>query len=203
MLRGSSVSGAPGGKLRGAFEISRAVAHGDACAVLAALRACGIDKAIDPRHSPARDLAVALVAQRVLRPGSKLAAARGFRPESASSTLAAQLKLPKDVCANRLYEAMDWLLGRQPRIEKALAEKYLKEGKSVPATSPRPGATAGTARWPGTATAGTASGGCRRSSSGCCATAKAGPSPSKPFPATPPIRRRCPRKSASCGSASG
>ena len=37
-LRGSSVSGAPGGKLRGAFEISRAVAHGDACAVLAALR---------------------------------------------------------------------------------------------------------------------------------------------------------------------
>ena len=69
-LRGSSVSGAPGGKLRGAFEISRAVAHGDACAVLAALRACGIDKAIDPRRSPARDLAVALVAQRVLRPGS-------------------------------------------------------------------------------------------------------------------------------------
>ena len=130
-LRGSSVSGAPGGKLRGAFEISRAVAHGDACAVLAALRACGIDKAIDPRRSPARDLAVALVAQRVLRPGSKLAAARGFRPESASSTLAAQLKLPKDVCANRLYEAMDWLLGRQPRIEKALAEKYLKEGKPV------------------------------------------------------------------------
>ena len=131
VLRGSSVSGAPGGKLRGAFEISRAVAHGDACAVLAALRACGIDKAIDPRRSPARDLAVALVAQRVLRPGSKLAAARGFRPESASSTLAAQLKLPKDVCANRLYEAMDWLLGRQPRIEKALAEKYLKEGKPV------------------------------------------------------------------------
>ena len=101
MLRGSSVSGAPGGKLRGTFEISRAVAHGDACAVLAALRSCGIDKAIDPRRSPARDLAVALVAQRVLRPGSKLAAARGFRPESASSTLAAQLRLPEDVCANR------------------------------------------------------------------------------------------------------
>ncbi len=38
--------------------------------------------------------AVALVAQRILEPGSKLAAARLFRPETAVSTLSSQLGLP-------------------------------------------------------------------------------------------------------------
>ena len=131
VLRGAVVAGDPVERLKRAFNISRSVSHGDACAVLAALRGCGIDKAIDPRRSPARDLAVAMVAQRILAPQSKLASARGFRPKTASSTLAAQLKLPKDVCEDKLYAAMDWLLERQPRIEKALAEKHLEEGKPV------------------------------------------------------------------------
>ena len=91
----------------------------------------GVEQAIAPRRSRSRNLAVALVAQRILEPGSKLAAARLFRPETAVSTLASQLGLPENVSGDRLYETMDWLLERQPRIEKALAEKHLSEGSPV------------------------------------------------------------------------
>ena len=72
-----------------------------------------------------------MVAQRILEPGSKLAAARLFRPETAVSTLASQLGLPENAGGDRLCETMDWLLERQPRIEKALAEKHLNEGSPV------------------------------------------------------------------------
>ena len=130
ILSGADLADAPA-KLEGAFEISRSLQHGNAAAVLAALRGCGVDRAIASRRSRSRDLAVALVAQRILEPGSKLAAARRFRPETAVSTLASQLGLPESVSEDRLYETMDWLLERQPRIEKALAEKHLSEGSPV------------------------------------------------------------------------
>ena len=129
LLRGSVVADAPGGGLSGAFSISRSLPHGNAAAALAALRACGIDKAIDPRRSPARDLAIAMVVQRLLKPESELAPARSFCRETASSTLSAELELPEVVSEERLYEVIDWLLRRQPRIEKALAEKFLADGK--------------------------------------------------------------------------
>ena len=129
VLKGAVLADAPGGRLDGAFAIPRP--HGNAVAVLAALRACGIEQAIAARRSPKRDLAAAMVAQRILEPGSKLAAARSFRPETAASTLASQLGLPESVGEDRLYEAMDWLLERQPRIERALAERHLAEGSPV------------------------------------------------------------------------
>ena len=131
VLKGAVLADAPGGGLGGAFRIARALPHGNVAAVLAALRACGIEQAIAPRRSPKRDLAAAMVAQRILEPGSKLAAARSFRLETAASTLAAELGLPENVSEDRLYEAMDWLLERQPRVEKALAERHLREGSPV------------------------------------------------------------------------
>ena len=130
ILRGAAVADLPAA-LEDAFTISRSLQHGNAAAVLATLRGCGIEQAIASRRSRSRDLAVALVAQRILEPGSKLAAARLFRPETAVSTLASQLGLPENVNEDRLYETMDWLLERQPRIEKALAEKHLSEGSPV------------------------------------------------------------------------
>ena len=130
ILRGADPADAPA-ELEDAFTISRSLQHGNAAAVLAALRGCGVDRAIASRRSRSRDLAVALVAQRILEPGSKLAAARLFRPETAVSTLASQLGLPENAGEDRLHETMDWLLERQPRIEKALAEKHLSEGSPV------------------------------------------------------------------------
>ncbi len=132
VLKGAVLADAPGGGLGGAFAIPRSLPHGNVAAVLAALRACGIEQAIAPRRSPKRDLAAAMVAQRILEPGSKLAAARSFRQETAASTLAAELGLPGNAGEDRLCEAMDWLLERQPRIEKALAERHLAEGSPVP-----------------------------------------------------------------------
>ena len=130
ILRGAAVADLPAA-LEDAFTISRSLQHGNAAAVLATLRGCGVEQAIASRRSRSRDLAVALVAQRILEPGSKLAAARLFRPETAVSTLASQLGLPENVSEDRLYETMDWLLERQPRIEKALAEKHPGEGSPV------------------------------------------------------------------------
>ena len=131
VLKGAVLADAPGGGLGGAFQIARSLPHGNVAAVLAALRACGIEQAIASRPSPKRDLAAAMVAQRILEPGSKLAAARSFRTETAASTLAAELGLPGNVSEDRLYEAMDWLVERQPGIEKALAERHLREGSPV------------------------------------------------------------------------
>ena len=129
ILSGADPADAPA-KLEDAFEISRSPQPRSAARTAAAFPCCS-DRAIASRRSRSRDLAVALVAQRILEPGSKLAAARLFRPETAVSTLASQLGLPENVSEDRLYETMDWLLERQPRIEKALAEKHSGEGSPV------------------------------------------------------------------------
>ena len=65
-----------------------------------------------------RSLVVAMIVERLLHPGSKLAATRLWR----HSTLAEQLGVA-DAGANDLYGALDWLLARQKRIEKKLAAR--------------------------------------------------------------------------------
>src|SRR6266478_5291995 len=76
---------------------------------------------------PERDLICALVTARILDPRSKLATARGLDEETASSSLAGSLHLAS-ATADDLYEAMDWLLPRQQRIEQALAKRHLSDG---------------------------------------------------------------------------
>jgi len=71
-----------------------------------------------------------MIVARVLDPRSKLATARGFRPETASSSLGEVLAL-NTADEDDLYQAMDWLLPRQPRIERALAQRHLNEGSLV------------------------------------------------------------------------
>jgi len=51
--------------------------------------------------------------------------------ESATSTLAEELGLDERVNEKELYSAMAWLLKRQDRIERRLAEMHLDEGKPV------------------------------------------------------------------------
>jgi hypothetical protein len=67
---------------------------------------------------------------RILEPCSKLATARGLQQETASSSLAETLALAS-LSEDDLYAAMDWLLERQPRIEKRLAAQHLEEGTVV------------------------------------------------------------------------
>jgi transposase len=108
------------------LEIVRSLPHGHVVAVLGALRAQGLDKLLGPEPCRERDLAVAMIAARVLDPRSKLATTRAW-PQS---TLAEQLHV-SDADEDELYAAMDWLLERQERVENGLAKRHLSEGSLV------------------------------------------------------------------------
>ena len=85
---------------------------------------------MDRKASPNRQLVLAMIVTRILEPASKLATARLMTGSTSASTLAQTLSL-SPVDEDELYATMDWLLQRQPVIEKALAQRYLKEGALV------------------------------------------------------------------------
>lgn len=112
------------------LRVTRSLPHGHVAAVLGTIHRIGLDKHLDPSPSRPRNLVVAMIAARLLEPGSKLATARGLEAETASSSLAETLELGA-VSEDDLYAAMDWLLLRQQRIEKRLAAQHLQEGTVV------------------------------------------------------------------------
>jgi transposase len=114
-----------------AFQILRASPHGHVAAALGTLRRLGLEPILSRSRCPERDLVVAMIVARILEPSSKLATARGFHPETASSSLAAVLGLDQEVDETHLYRSLDWLLGRQQSIENALAKRHLSEGSLV------------------------------------------------------------------------
>ena len=73
-----------------------------------------------------RDLVLAMIAQRLLYPGSKLATTRLWK----NSTLGEELDVV-DAEVDELYDALDWLLRRQKRIENKLAKRHLHNGDLV------------------------------------------------------------------------
>ena len=109
------------------FEIVRTRPHGHVTAVLGTLRRLWVDSVVASKRSPERDRAVAMMVARVLAPASKLALARELRTETLRTTLGECLGL-ESVEEDELYEAMDWLLERQERIEQQLAKRHLSEG---------------------------------------------------------------------------
>ncbi len=115
----------------GAFRIQRSLPHGHVAAVLSAMNSLGLASLLGSKKSPERQICLALIASRILCPSSKLATSRSLRSETASDTLAQECGLPEDLHENDLYAAMDWLLPRQTRIEKALARRHLHEGALV------------------------------------------------------------------------
>jgi hypothetical protein len=113
---------------KGAFEIVRSRPHGHVAAVLAMMRQLKLDQLL--QDEPPRARVLALIAQRVLQPASKLATARALRSETAHSTLGEELGV-EAVDEDDLYEALDWLLPQQATIETALAQRHLGEGTLV------------------------------------------------------------------------
>jgi hypothetical protein len=105
------------------FEALRSLHHGHVVAALAAMRRLGFEKLIASRRSRERDLVVALVAARILRPSSKLATTRWWHLTTLPESLGVE-----DASEDDLYAAMDWLLERQKGIEKKLAARHLEEG---------------------------------------------------------------------------
>lgn len=113
-----------------AFEVTRSLPHGHVQAVLGTLRKVGLEKLIASRRSRVRDLVVAMVVARVIDPRSKLATAQGLDPETPDTSLGEVLGLGK-VSAEEFYGALDWLAGRQSKIEDALAGRHLTDGGLV------------------------------------------------------------------------
>lgn len=120
----------PGSPLPDSFLISRSLPHGHAAAVLGCLRNLHLDSILDPRPSRQRDLVLAMIVARILEPLSKLATARGLHSDTLHSSLGELLDVD---CADEteLYQAMDWLLPRQSRIEQELAQRQLSNGGLV------------------------------------------------------------------------
>jgi hypothetical protein len=109
-----------------AFRITRSLPQGHVEAILTMIRKLGVDDLIASEPSPRRDLVLAMIAERLLFPSSKLANTRHWH----DTTLAEELGTG-DVDEDALYDAMDWLLARQPAIEKKLARRHLGEGAMV------------------------------------------------------------------------
>ena len=108
------------------FTTERSLPHGHVQAVLGLAGRLGLARLLERAPSRERSLALAMIVQRVLAPGSKLACAR----QLAQSTLAEELAV-EGVDADELYAALDWLGERQERIEARLARRHLGEGAHV------------------------------------------------------------------------
>lgn len=109
-----------------AYAIERSWPHGHVEAVLGVMRQLGIETLLASRPCRERDLVLAMLAQRLIDPCSKLATTRQWD----TTTLAEQLNVA-DADENELYRALDWLLERQERIERKLAKRHLKQGARV------------------------------------------------------------------------
>jgi transposase len=109
-----------------ALRITRSLPHGHVEAVLKMIKTLGLDDLIASGPSRRRHLVVAMIAERLIFPSSKLANTRHWL----DTTLAEELDVA-DATADQLYDAMDWLLERQSAIEKKLARRHLTEGALV------------------------------------------------------------------------
>jgi len=106
------------------LECVRSLPHGHVAAVLGSVRKLGLDKILSARSCRERDLVIAMIVARVVAPGSKLATSRAISADTAETSLGDMLGV-EDADEDELYEAMDWLLARQARVENELAHRHL------------------------------------------------------------------------------
>src|SRR3984885_13380061 len=108
-----------------AVTITGSLPHGHVAAVHAMAAKLGLPALLGPAGRP-RDLALALVISRVVRPGSKLSTLTWWN----DATLGADLGVA-GASTDDIYAAMDWLEHRQDPIEAGLARRPL-----APAANP-------------------------------------------------------------------
>ena len=159
------------GPLPEAFDLERSLPHGHVAAALGAIERLGLPRRIDSQPSPQRDRAVALIAARILHPGSKLAAARGLAEETARDTLGEALELG-EVSEDDLVRRHGLAAYERQDGHRAAPGQTAFERGNAGAVRPDFGVSgrAGAVRWPSAAIPATASAPSFRSSSACCAT---------------------------------
>jgi len=131
VLKGGTVVGTGPQEL----EVERSLPHGHVAAALGMIRKIGLDRLIlsaakDPASRRCCDLIVAMMVDRLIAPRSKLGFVRAVDEETALSSLGAVLHLGR-VKEREAYEALDWLVERQARIENGLARRHLEDGVLV------------------------------------------------------------------------
>jgi hypothetical protein len=131
LLKGGTVIGTGPDELR----IERSLPHGHVAAVLGTIRKIALDRLIlstskDAASQRYGELIVAMMVDRLIAPHSKLGFVRAVDDETATSSLGAVLGLGK-VKEWEAYEALDWLVARQRRIEHGLARRHLQNGVLV------------------------------------------------------------------------
>jgi transposase len=118
------------GKLSDAFEIIRSRPHGHVSAVLDCVRRLGLDRLLAKISERERSLVLAMMADRITTPRSKLATSRGLSAETLDSSLGEILHV-EAVQIDELYQAMDALVAQQEQVENALANRHLDHGSIV------------------------------------------------------------------------
>src|SRR5438067_11848016 len=131
LLKGGTVVGTGPGEL----EVERSLPHGHVAAAVARIGRIALDRLIlstakDAASRRYCDLVVAMMIDRLIAPRSKLGFVRAVDEETAASSLGAVLSLGK-VKEHEAYEALDWLIERQNRIENGLARRHLRDGVLV------------------------------------------------------------------------
>ncbi len=131
ILKGGTLIG-PGVK---ELQIERSLPHGHVAAVLGVIRKIALDRLILSTSKDAAsrrhcDLVLAMIVDRLIEPRSKLGFVRAVDEETATTSLGGVLGLGR-VKEREAYEALDWLLERQVRIENGLARRHLKDGMLV------------------------------------------------------------------------
>ena len=112
------------------FSIIRSLPHGHVAAVLGTLKKLDLHNLIASEASRTRELVLAMIVARIIEPRSKLATVRGLNRETCFSSLGELLGVDT-ADSDELYEAMDWLLKRQDKIERELGKRHLSEGSLV------------------------------------------------------------------------
>ena len=106
------------------FVVERSLPHGHVVAELRAARDCGAEAWFAAAPEPLRPLLLAMLVARVLTPASKLATHRMLHDDTATHSLGRVLGVGQ-VAVEELYQALDWLHGAQPAIERRLARQHL------------------------------------------------------------------------------
>ena len=119
-----------------AFTVTRSLPHGHVAAALGTARRIGFDRILGPDGNRCRDLVLALLIERILDPGSKLATARTLSPDTASSSLGEALGLGA-VSRRRTLRRARLAAGAPAAIETAWPNAISRTARSCSTMSRR------------------------------------------------------------------
>ena len=112
------------------LDTQQSLPHGHVAAVLGSFKSLGLDRILGRHNNRLHRLACAAVVARVIGPASKLETARLISCDTSASSLGTLLSLGP-VSGNEMLDLLDWLVKRQPWIEKSLARRHLEGGTLV------------------------------------------------------------------------